>query len=119
MIIKKENIESIKELYLHDMKLLDIKIEYCNHNAMILLCDEPKKKNHRLLFKHIQSFSIERFEPWGEGVYLSQVTIADANIEEMIKIDEESLVDKNAFLVEILINSGDKIKILSSEVLFE
>lgn len=40
MIISKKNIQSFNGLYLHDMELLDIRINYFEHKVEILLNDQ-------------------------------------------------------------------------------
>ena len=45
MVINKNSIELMNELYLHDMKLRDIKIDYNDHKVEISLID-PENVNH-------------------------------------------------------------------------
>lgn len=114
-MINKKNIQSLNELDLHDMELLDIKIDYSSHKVEISL-KERQKYIHILLFEHMQSFSIDGFEPWGEGMYVSEVKAITTFPESLIKKDDECVIDEEAFLTEILINSGDKIKVLSTHI---
>lgn len=64
----------------------------------------------------MQSFLIEIFEPWGEGIYVSEVKTITSNIESIIKLENGCTLDKEAFITEILINSGDKIQIISTKI---
>jgi hypothetical protein len=114
MVVTLKNVELISELQLHDMELLDIKISYFNHSVEIFL-RPPQGNDHTLMFNRIQSFSIEAFEPWGEGIYLNKIDVKTPCQD----VFADNVVAEEAFLIEILLNSGDKIKILSSEMHFE
>jgi hypothetical protein len=118
MTINLKNIELINELYLHDMELMDIKINYFSHITEIFL-NSPKDGNHVLIFKHMQSFTIEVFEPWGEGSYINEISVIAPCHGNLININNEQVITTGSFLTEILINSGDKIRILSTELIFK
>jgi len=59
-----------------------------------------------LKFCNIKKFSIDILEPWGEGIYIHEVQVNNQNLED----------DSHFFELVILINSGDKICIVSDEV---
>jgi len=117
MIINLKDIELINHIYLHDMKLLDISIDYAGHKVNIILFDE-QEKTHTLIFDNMQNFSINRFEPWGEGAYVNEIKAITSCLDKVIDIGNECVIDNEAFVTEVLLNSGDKIEILSTQIQF-
>jgi hypothetical protein len=102
--INKNNFEFLGELYLHDMELSDIMIDYKAHLANIILLSNSNDKNN-LQFEGLKQFSIGIFENWGEGMYINEII--------------NSIVKDNYISTIILLNSGDKIEILSKEVKYQ
>jgi len=117
-MINKSNLETLNEIYLHDMELFDINIDYAGHKVEIHLYDEQKNK-HKMIFEHMQYFLISGFEPWGEGMYVNEVKTITTGIENLIKTDGEYDVNADAFMMEMLLNSGDKINIISNKIQYE
>jgi len=115
MIITANNIEALEALDLHDTELLEIAIDYAAHKANISLKNEHGNK-YILLFERMQYCSITGFEPWGEGMYVSEIngTLNCANL--IAKLCNDYVIHEDSFMTMILLNSGDKIEILSGEL---
>lgn len=118
IMINKNNLETLNELYLHDMELLDIKVDYFGHKVEVHLCDKQKNK-HDMMFEHLQYFLLTGFEPWGEGMYVSEVKAITTDIENLIKMADDCVINSDAFMIEMLLNSGDKINIISNKIQYE
>ena len=104
MIYTLENYQDLNSLYLHDSELKDIIVDYNSKELIINLLDSDKKKysfNIKFYF-----FFIECFEPWGEGIYIDSFSIAHHCHESGIE----------CIKMELLLNSGDKLKILAKEI---
>ena len=115
IMITSSNLETLNELYLHDMELLDIKVDYFGHKVEVHLCDEQKNK-HDMIFEHMQYFLLTEFEPWGEGMYISEVKSTTTGIESLVKMADDCIINTDAFMTEVILNSGDKIAIISSKI---
>lgn len=96
------------------MELSNINVDYYRHRVEVVLVEREKK--YIIIFDCVQMFSVEIFEPWGSGVYVSEVRVITSDIEELVKLNKESVIDEEAFLIEILLNSGDKISIISTAI---
>ncbi len=92
-----EDIKALNELYLHDMELLGIKINYFGRIVEVSLNDEQKNK-HALLFGHMQNFSMTGFEQWGEGMYVSKVKVITSCIENIVKGTNDYVMNYNGFM---------------------
>lgn len=49
-------------------------------------------------------------------MYISEIKAITSDIEKLVKLNSNSVVDGEAFLLEILLNSGDKISIISTGI---
>lgn len=109
MKISINNLLVIDELDVHDGKLGEIKCDYINHEVWIPIeLDSSKKRKIKAVmkFSHVKRFLMEIFEPWGAGIYVSQV-----------KYNSFKEVDNDiCFEVTILLNSGDVLKIVSEQI---
>ncbi|NHM33613.1 hypothetical protein [Neobacillus terrae] len=97
-------------LDLHDAELRDIYCSYDLHEIEIpVIIDTPKKRQikSKLKFIGVLNFNLSFLEPWGPGIYINEMKISEG----------EGNFNKN-INCEILLNSGDKIKIISSEIIY-
>lgn len=100
----------VNNLDLHDGELKDIYCSYDHHEIEIpVTLDTPHKKNikAKLKFTGVLTFSISFLEPWGSGIYINE-----------IKVVKCGGMSTEALNCEILLNSGDKISIHSSEIYY-
>jgi hypothetical protein len=107
MIYTLKNYRDINSIYLHDFELKDITI---NYNSKELTINLSSIDNKIFLFNiKFYSFSIEGYEPWGEGIYIDSFSIDSYTSKSELECIE----------MELLLNSGDKLKILAKEISIE
>lgn len=111
MIYTIDNIEEIKDIYLHDYESLNINIDYIN-KSMVLALKSPEGIEKKIKVNQFYFLSVDRFEPWGEGFYINSFEINKDILNNQFS-------SNNIFSLEILINSGDKILIYSERLLLE
>ena len=107
--ITANNLERLKDLDLHDSKLTEIICNYDTHEVNIpLKLDYLNKKNVfvSLKFSNVKKFFVEILEPWGAGIYIHEIKVKSQNLEG----------DSHFFELTILLNSGDRICIISNEI---
>jgi hypothetical protein len=105
-IISFDRIEDVKGITWHDAEILDGVFSYTNKIIKIpMVINEPKKKPYKatVIFYEVVSFQFSILEPWGAGMYISEVAI--------------NLSDNNKYEYSILLNSGDEIKIIAGKIL--
>lgn len=98
----------VKNLDLHDAELRDVYCSYDKHEIEIpVIIDAPGKRNvkSKMGFFGVCNFSISFLEPWGQGVYINEIKILEGEGEFTKKL-----------CCELLLNSGDKITIISDEI---
>ena len=118
VIIDKKNMSVLDGLRLHDMELMAIKIDYCGHKALIPVLD-MQKKEHYMIFEDVQYCAVDIFEPWGSGRYINKVKTATSNLQDLIDLKKGNSISEDAFLTDILLNSGDSIIILAEKISYE
>lgn len=112
MIITKDNLRSINDMYFHDGEIIEINCNYYRRFVDILVHYEDVEK--RIVFEDVDYISMSSFEPWGAGNYIYDVVTH--NPEEYKKQIQEYKVDDCVFGVVILFNSGDEISILARKI---
>lgn len=106
MIYSLKNYQDLNSIYLHDYELKDILVDYNNKKLTIKFLSTDNKIN--IFNIKFYSFYIECFEPWGEGIYIDSFTVSLHCLESDIECIE----------MELLLNSGDKVKIIAKEINF-
>lgn len=115
MKITLRNIQEVEECHFHDFRLGDIVCDYFNHKVQLVLVGEKEEK-WKLTANGVRYFSIGIFETWGEGYYISEVSTFIERLDEIVKLDKEQVIEETEFVFEMLLNSGDRILILSKEL---
>ena len=100
------NYTELNKLHLHDSRLSDISIDYNNKSIKMYVYD-CENTLQEFVF-HFYYFSIECFEPWGEGIYINSFTMSSQKNESGVEY----------ISIEVLLNSGDKITIKAKEIIF-
>ncbi|WP_239613521.1 hypothetical protein [Cohnella mopanensis] len=114
MRISSENKHLFEDLDLHDAELLDIKCDYRNKVVTViakLYLPEIQSQLIQLAFIDFSSFSISCEEPWGSGIYLLGATIVEIDGE-----GKDVDIEDSKIFIDVTLNSGDHIKIASSEI---
>lgn len=96
------NYNELNKLYFHDYALANISVDY-SAKLMKLYMQDEQNTMHELNIR-FYFFSIECFEPWGEGVYINSHTIS-------LKKEKSEYI-----AIDFLLNSGDKLSIMAKEV---
>lgn len=107
-VINAENIDLLRNLNLHDAEVSDITCNYLNHQVDIPLklhIPNVEPAEAIIKFDDVLRTDISYCEPWGAGFYVFEVT-AD-------KVSEDGY-----FQVSILLNSGDKINVVTSKMTY-
>jgi len=79
---------------LHDYEIVDIKVNYNNANITIMF-NTPEGRKYELNIEKFISFTISHEEVWGKGKYVCSSDVR--------------LVNDNVYMLEIELNSGDRI----------
>lgn len=134
MIITKNNIDKISELNLHDSELNEIICKYDEYKIIIPIKHYYLKKDMLLVFEDVLYSQISYYKLWGNGNYIFQCEIneddvlieqlKDMQVKELRQplvtwsklIECENLED--FFSLTLLLNSGDKINIISRKLSF-
>lgn len=99
------NYKEIKQLYLHDSELKEVKVDYINKEVRVNLLTAKIKglpqKQVRFIFRGVTDFHVPINEPWGSGFYLHSITV-----------EEENNLIKTTFML----NSGDEISCVAQLV---
>jgi len=115
VLIKKNAVTGLAEMHMHDMELGNIEINYVDNIVVIYLFDDRKRKL-KLIFKCMQYFSIDGFEPWGAGMYVNDVRAITTDNDIKTMFLGGNMVSSEAFVTEILLNSGDIVRVLSTGI---
>jgi len=110
----------IQDINLHDAEITKIYCDYDMHRIEIplKLCNfyNNCKKEVLLIFEDVHYIDVSFYEPWGAGIYINEVKINDGS--GIINRLDEYKSNKECFCLSILLNSGDKINILASRVIY-
>ncbi|ADU73644.1 hypothetical protein M972_11583 [Acetivibrio thermocellus AD2] len=115
----KHTIYKIQDLNLHDAEIAKITCDYNMHRIEIpvKLCrDNNSYKEAVIIFEDVQYADISFYEPWGAGIYINEVNVNDGTdiINRLVEYQRNS----ESFCLSILLNSGDRINILTSKVIY-
>lgn len=115
----KHTIYKIQDLNLHDAEIAKITCDYNMQRIEIpvKLCrDNNSYKEAVIIFEDVQYADISFYEPWGAGIYINEVNVNDGTdiINRLVEYQRNS----ESFCLSILLNSGDRINILTSKVIY-
>ncbi|ABN54207.1 MAG TPA: hypothetical protein DEF39_11140 [Hungateiclostridium thermocellum] len=115
----KHTIYKIQDLNLHDAEIAKITCDYNMHRIEIpvKLCrDNNSYKEAVIIFEDVQYADISFYEPWGAGIYINEVNVNDGTdiINRLVEYQRNS----ESFCLSILLNSDDRINILTSKVIY-
>ena len=96
-----------EKIDLHDFELGKLEVDYFSKIVEVFLTNDKNEKYIRK-FNRFYFFSINCFEPWGEGMYINSFR----PIENQCDMGKEGLY-------EIVLNSGDKLNFQCKEVVLE
>jgi len=119
LTFNKHTIYKIQDLNLHDAEIAKITCDYNMHRIEIpvKLCrDNNSYKEAVIIFEDVQYADISFYEPWGAGIYINEVNVNDGTdiINRLVEYQRNS----ESFCLSILLNSGDRINILTSKVIY-
>ncbi len=100
-----DNLNLLRTESFHDYAISEIKCDYDNHVVTIPLSE--KAPPYLFNFFGVKHLSVSIDEPWGEGVYVSDIYF-DTEINK-----------EGVFNMVLLINSGDKIEVTCTDFEFE
>jgi len=107
------NVNEYKNVHLHDAKLGNILCDYCGHLVAIdfELRQNGIMRKARLEFEKVKSLTVGISEPWGESPYVFEL-IAESGDASLNNIEDTRGINR-CFLTTLLLNSGDRIKVVS------
>jgi hypothetical protein len=122
--IRLENIEEIKTIYIHDSKIINVDCDYNNQLIKLMLDTLGVKglgdkgiKYATLEFNYTKYIFMSFVHPWGDGI---SIISFDARKGLSINIKPLNGIDiSNSFLTEFILNSGDKIEVVSEVLKYE
>jgi hypothetical protein len=119
LIFDKFTIHKIQDFNLHDAEVAKVTCDYNMHRIEIPLklykCNNSVKEV-TITCEDVQYADISFYEPWGAGIYVDEVSInAGADIINRL-VEYQS--NNESFCLSILLNSGDRINILTSKVIY-
>jgi len=85
---------------------IPLKLYKCNNSV----------KEVTITCEDVQYADISFYEPWGAGIYVDEVSINDG--ADIINRLVEYQSNNESFCLSILLNSGDRINILTSKVIY-
>ena len=107
--------DDLQKLHLHDSILKKIFYSYDDKNATIILDtkeviqEESKMRYCIIKLTGITEFNITNYEPWGVGHYVVDINWDELENRIINQYIAEGLLNSNIFIVEIELNSGDRI----------
>ena len=105
LVISKKDAARVKNINFHDAVIAKIICDYDKGIVkMPIIMDDTHQYKALLIFKNIKYVKIARKEPWGPGCYIYTLDIEDA--------------EKEYFNINIVLNSGDKITISTSKMMY-
>ncbi|KRQ86778.1 hypothetical protein ABG79_01269 [Caloramator mitchellensis] len=120
MEITKKTKDRLRKLYLHDGEIKKIICDYDQHMIIIpisFIMKNNDKKFIELILDNVYYFDISMYEPWGEGIYISDIMINDDSLISS-RFEGRECIDNDCFEFIIILNSGDKIRIITSKVTY-
>lgn len=115
----KHTIHKIQDLNLHDAEIVKVSCDYNMHRIEIpvkLYKCNNNCKEAVIIFEGVHYADISFYEPWGAGMYVNEVSVNDGT--DIINRLVDYQTNNECFCLGILLNSGDKINILSSKVMY-
>ena len=115
----KYTIHKIQDLNLHDAEITKVFCDYNMHRIEIPVRLYKGKNSYKevlIIFEDVHYVDISFYEPWGAGIYINEVSINDGT--DIINRLVDYQTNNESFCLSILLNSGDKINILTSKVIY-
>ena len=121
MIINKSNQMTISDLYIHDSIFENLIYEHEGRNVRIEVDNYELKKHFSISFCNIIYMELTGAQFWGFGrmIFDWEVIINDEKLNELIGIQSSIADEVSYFSSKITLNSGDTIKIICQEIIFE
>lgn len=125
MIIDKNNLCNIEKIHLHDALFKNIIYDHLNKTITICFESEWEDVDYLFEFKNLLYYEMTCCDFWGGGFNVVSWSVSDCSgIPDKILIkaqnenpESSSYMDlSDYFVIEIIINSGDKLKIFCSSV---
>ena len=119
MIFDKKTIHKIQELYLHDAEITKVSCDYNMRRieVPIKFCECGNEyKEAIIICEGVQYIDFSFYEPWGAGIYVSEISANDGT--DIIDRLVDYQTNNESFCLSILLNSGDRINILTSKVVY-
>ena len=120
LIISRKNLSEINNVYFHDAEIAEVISNY--YKRTIAMPVTLYKKDGIDTFKAIITFEntvgldISFLEPWGAGIYVLEVNAEPVEIAHGIS---ETLNSEGYFKVGFLLNSGDKINVITARMIID
>ncbi len=119
LTFNKYTIHKIQDLNLHDAEIVKVSCDYNMHRIEIpvKVCKCGNNFTEAvIIFEGVDYADISFYEPWGAGIYVNEVSVNDGT--EIINRLVDYQINNECFCLNILLNSGDKINILTSIVIY-
>lgn len=119
MTFDKYTINKIHDVNLHDAEISKVTCDYNMHKIKIplkLYGFNNSYKEAVIIFEDVHYTDISFYEPWGLGIYINEVNVSDGTDIINRLVDYKN--NNESFCLSILLNSGDRINILSSKVIY-
>ena len=119
MIFDKDTIHKILDLNLHDAEISKVTCDYNMHRIEIPVKFRKYNNSYKkiiIILEDVQYADISFYEPWGAGIYINEVNANDGT--DIINRLDDYQSNNKSFCLSILLNSGDRINILTSKVIY-
>ncbi len=119
MTFNKNTIHKIQDLYLHDAEITNVSCDYNMHRieVPIKFCECNNEYIEAIIIcEGVQYIDFSFYEPWGAGIYVSELSANDGN--DIIDRLVEYQTNNESFCLSILLNSGDRMNILTTKVIY-
>lgn len=107
------NIDQHSDIHIHDAEIGDLLCDYQEHSVTVdlKLFRNNTTEKVRLEFEIVKYLSVSIYESWGNGIYIVEMNIEHENLDATRFLGIQGL--GNCFLTTLLLNSGDRIEVLS------
>ncbi|SDO04602.1 hypothetical protein SAMN04487897_107181 [Paenibacillus sp. yr247] len=119
IIFDKQSKHKVSDIDLHDAEVHEIFCNYTEHKIRVpLKLHNPTrgKVEAELNFEDVLFVDISLCEPWGAGFYINEIIVSNDTMFISKFDDPEKYI--NSIHLTILLNSGDKINVVASKILY-
>lgn len=118
MTFDKYTIHKIEDINLHDAEIVKVLCDYNMRRIEIPVkqCENNNYKEVVIICEDVQYADISFYEPWGAGIYVNEVSVNDGT--DIINRLVDYKANNGSFCLSLLLNSGDRINILTSRVIY-